>query len=244
MRTEKLTPPGQAMSVCAKLAQSLVPLALAALMFAAAPSGANQEPLHYRLIDLGTLGGPQSFGDGGTGAANLNNHGIAAGVADTAMLDPNYPNFGLQSVFGLDGALDPYLHHAFLARDSSLTDLGALPGAGNSSSPGWVSENGLVAGQSLTSDVDPLTGWRVQHAVIWKDGEIIHLGTLAGYQSGVLAGMGQVNNKGQVTGFATNAIPDPVSVIYFLINGFASGTQTRAFLWGQGNGMRDLGTLA
>jgi probable HAF family extracellular repeat protein len=204
---------------------------------------AAPEDHHYKLIDLGTLGGPQSFGDAGHGAANINNKGIAAGVADTATLDPNYPNFGLQGIFSLDGTLDPYVHHTFLARDGSVTDLGALPGADNSSSPGWVTENGLVAGQSLTGTIDPLTGWRAQHAVIWKDGKIIDLGTLGGYESGVLIGMGQANSKGQVTGFATNAIPDPVSVIYFLINGFTSGTQTRAFLWDESNGMRDLGTL-
>jgi len=43
---------------------------------------------HYKFIDLGTLGGPQSYGDAGHGAANINNHGIAVGVADTNIPDP------------------------------------------------------------------------------------------------------------------------------------------------------------
>jgi hypothetical protein len=47
---------------------------------------AAQEHLRYKLIDLGTLGGPQSFG------ANINNRGMAVGFADTTTPDPNYPN--------------------------------------------------------------------------------------------------------------------------------------------------------
>jgi hypothetical protein len=44
----------------------------------------HQRRHHYKLIVLGTLGGPQSFGDQGHGAANINNRGTAIGTADTA----------------------------------------------------------------------------------------------------------------------------------------------------------------
>ena len=45
-----------------------------------------------------------------------------------------------------------------------------------------------------------------------------------------------VNSRGQVTGFASNAIPDPYSY-------FGLGTQARAYLWDERNGMQDIGTL-
>jgi len=65
------------------------------------------------------------------------------GVADTTTPDPYYPNFNPLGFFQ-----DPFLHHAFRAKNSSLVDLGALPGA-NSSSVSFVTENGLVSGASL-----------------------------------------------------------------------------------------------
>ncbi len=40
-------------------------------------------PPRYKLVDLGTFGGPNSFFDGGP-LAGLNNGGIAAGQADTS----------------------------------------------------------------------------------------------------------------------------------------------------------------
>jgi hypothetical protein len=91
---------------------------------------------HYELVDLGTLGGAQSFGDGGHGAGNINNEGIAVGVADTATPDPNYPNFNpLMNAFGAD----PFIFHAFGSTDgAALVDLGALPGT-NNSNPIWIS---------------------------------------------------------------------------------------------------------
>src|SRR5215469_3897010 len=59
---------------------------------------------HYKLIVVGTFGGPQSYGDPGHGAANIDSRGIAAGVADTAIPDPFYPNFN--PVFS--GVVGPY----------------------------------------------------------------------------------------------------------------------------------------
>jgi hypothetical protein len=68
----------------------------------------KEEHPHHKLIGLGTLGGPQSFGDPGHGAANINNRGTVAGVADTTTPDPNYPNFNpLMNPFGPD----PFVSH-------------------------------------------------------------------------------------------------------------------------------------
>jgi uncharacterized membrane protein len=151
----------------------------------------------YKLIVLGTLGGPSSYGDPGHGAGNINNRGAAAGVADTATLDPNYPNFNPLGFFA-----DPFVHHAFLARSGVVVDLQALPGT-NSSSVSFVTESGLASGQSLNGAIDPLTAYPEQTAVLWKDGQIINLGTLGGYESGA----GVVNSRGQIAGFSGNQSP-------------------------------------
>ena len=191
----------------------------------------NQDPKHkhhhYKLIVLGTLGGPQSFGDAGHSAGNLDSRGTAAGVADTAVADPYYPNFNPLGFFP-----DPFVHHAFLTQTGALEDLGALSGP-NSSSVTWITDNGLASGQSLNGNIDPLTGWPEENAVFWKDGQIKNLGTLGGYES---QSTGGGNTRGQVVGFSGNGVPDSFSM-------FGLGTETRAFLWEEGTGMQDLGTL-
>jgi probable HAF family extracellular repeat protein len=177
---------------------------------------------HYQLIDLATFGGPDTdFFTQGVGAQFLNNRGIVTGSADTSIPDPNAPNC-------LN--FDCFISHAFKWQKGSLTDLGALPGV-NTSFGSWISANGLVAGLSGNSEIDPLTGFPEQRAVFWKDGQIIDLGTFGGNESLANA----VNSRGQVVGLSTNTVPDP-----FDFYGF--GTQMHAFLW-QSGVMRDLGTI-
>ena len=54
----------------------------------------KKEHRRYRLIDLGTLGGPHSRGSvNGDGFQLLNNSGVVASHADTSLADPNAPNF-------------------------------------------------------------------------------------------------------------------------------------------------------
>jgi probable HAF family extracellular repeat protein len=190
---------------------------------------------HYKLIILDTLGGPQSYGDAGHDAANITSRGTVAGVADTAALDPFYPNYN--PVFSTLIGADPYVYHVFTTTGGVLVDLGGL--GGNSSAAAFMTENGIVSGSSLNG-IDSITGWPASNAVLWEHGEISNLGTLGGYESQA----GLVNSRGQVTGLATNAVPDPLSIYYWLFgNGFSNGTQTRAFLWDAKNGMQDLGTL-
>ena len=183
----------------------------------------------YKLVVVGTLGGPQSYGDPGHGAANINNAGFAVGVADTSTPDPFYPNFnpGLTQLIGSY----PYVYHAFVARGSTLVDLGGLPG-GTNSIVSFVNETGLISGEALNGSIDPLTGWPEENAVLWRDGHIINLGTFGGGESAA----GRVNSRGQVAGIAANTVSDPSSLA-----GWA--TQTRTFLWDEKNGMQDIGTL-
>jgi probable HAF family extracellular repeat protein len=195
-----------------------------------AHAAAGKQHLHYKLIDLGTFGGPFSYlatsnAVTGPGAINqvLNNQGTVVGWADTSTVDPFAP-YCFSPFPG-----DCFLPIAFQRQKGVLTNLGVLPG-GDASAAFWISDNGLIAGNASTGVVDPLVPVIAQvRAVLWKDGQIINLGTLGGNQSSALS----LNNRGQVVGAATNTIPDPSSLYT---------TQLRAFLWQDGV-MQDLGTL-
>ena len=192
--------------------------------------GPKKDHPRYKLVDVGTLGGPQSFSFFGD-AQPMNKRGTAVGQADTPVPDPNYPNF---NPYLGSGSPDPFIEHAFKWQNAALTDLGALPGV-NSSTVGWINSRGIPVGESTNSTIDPLTGWPEETAVLWKDGQVINLGTLGGNESQADA----VNDRGQIAGFAANAVPDSFPSPLGL-PGF--GTQQRAFLWEDGV-MRDLGTL-
>ena len=191
----------------------------------------NDKHHHYKLIDMGTFGGPSSWlattnEVTSPGAINqvLNNRGTVVGWGDTAALQQPVGPLGCFN-------FDCFLPLAFQWRKGVLTDLGVLSG-GNASSAFWISDNGLIAGLATNGVVDPLLpDFLEERAVLWKDGKAIDLGTLGGNESGAVS----VNNRGQVVGFATNTIPEPFPFSVL-------GTQTRAFLW-QDGAMQDLGTL-
>lgn len=205
-----------------------VHVALAALVVTAAPiwlcaqneaAGNHHRPPHYKLIDVGTFGGPTARGSGDfIGARILNDAGIAAGDADTSTPDPTCSN------------VDCFISHAFRWQDGKLNDLGALPGA-NGSIASEINARGQIVGASSTGDIDPLTGLPESRAVLWTDGKILNLGALGG---GTSAATG-IDNRGLVVGFSANTIPDPISL-------FGFGTQTRTFVWENGV-MCDIGTL-
>jgi probable HAF family extracellular repeat protein len=194
---------------------------------------------HYKLIDLGTFGGPASYFDFGhpvtfSSGGILNQQGAAVGWADTSTPDP-FPSFCFVT--------DCQVTHAFRWANGALTDLGALT-VNASSAPQWVSPYGLVAGLSETGQTDPLFAGMPQiHAVLWKDGKIIDLGTLP--EGGFESEAESVNSSGQVVGSALNTVPDPNSMAAenFWFFNLPYGFQQRAFLWDGKNGMRDLGTL-
>jgi probable HAF family extracellular repeat protein len=182
---------------------------------------AHKRQARYKMIDLGTFGGPMSAD---FAAPLINNHGVVTGAADTAEADPNAPN-----------CYDPdcFVTHAYKWHSGVLLDLGTLP-SGFGSEGNWINDHGQIAGQSLNGQIDPLVGTPAGIAVFWKkNGQIVDLGTLGGNESLSAA----INNRGQIVGAATNSIPDPFPGPL----GFW-GTQTRAFLWERGF-MRDLGDL-
>lgn len=190
---------------------------------------------HYKLIDLGTLGGPNSSVTfGGYTSKTLDSQGTVVGFSDTSTTDPYcllYP--------------DCFVNRSFQWRNGISTDLGALPGLNNSFAFGFNSR-GWVVGVSESGAIDPLTGFRETNAVLWRNGQIINLGTLGGNASGANA----VNNQGQVVGGALTTIPDLFSDVFsntyfFELYGFylfPGSTESHAFLWQEGK-MNDLGTL-
>jgi len=192
----------------------------------------HRKPKHhyYKLIDMGTLGGPQSIVFE-VATRSLNNRGVFTGCADTPKFDQKVPQ---NSYFSYpDSEFDPYVQHVFLWKSGEVTDLGALP-EGTSSCTQWISDKGVIVGGSTNGTIDPLAGYAEVNAVLWKDGQINLLGTFGGNQSLATS----VNDKGQVVGFASNIIPDA-----FAMSVFAFGaTQVHAFLWQDGS-MTDLGTL-
>jgi probable HAF family extracellular repeat protein len=183
---------------------------------------------HYKPIDVGTFGGPSSYLSAFS-ANVLNKGGTFASWADTPIKD-SFPTFCFN--------FDCYVSHALQWHDGSSTDLGALA-EGWSSAAGWINNAGEIVGVSQNGVIDPAIGFPEERAVLWRDGQMIDLGTLGGNQSSAAA----INNHGQIAGLALNSTPDPFSIYDLLFYGSANGTQTRAVLWEKNGAVQDLGTL-
>src|SRR5262249_40906071 len=77
----------------------------------------NKHQRHYKFVDLGTLGGPHSYGSpNGDGFGLLNNFGVVASSADTDLPDPNANFFCYVD--------DCFLVHAARWQGGVITDLG------------------------------------------------------------------------------------------------------------------------
>ena len=150
------------------------------------PMSAQDNPKHqpnhhqYKLYDVGTFGGPNSYGS--SDAIGVTPAG-AIGAADTPTPDPFAPNC----------INDCFVKHAIVWRNGVLTDLGAIPGnnGGNSSYSFAINNSGLVVGISETGAVDPATGYPDTDPVIWQNGKLVDLGTFGGTQGAAL----MVNNR-------------------------------------------------
>jgi probable HAF family extracellular repeat protein len=177
----------------------------------------------YRLVDVGTFGGPNSVYNVFTRIAT--DDGRVVGAANTAAPDPNAPH-----CFDLDTCL---VQHAWQWRKGELTDLGVLAD-GFSSYTNAINTRGLVVGQSQKGELDPLTGTPVLYiATVWEHGRIRSLGTFGGGNSIAIA----ATDQNFVVGAAENGIVDTSG-----FTGFDNVSQIRAFGWSGGE-IFDLGTL-
>jgi probable HAF family extracellular repeat protein len=198
-------------------------LATVALLTALArPVQLAAQHTRYKLIDLGTFGGPASSFNSGGGM--LNSQGFGVGASETPVPDPSNAN-------GFPCGPGSFVYHAFEWQNGVVVDLRTLPGTANCSNANWINARGNIAGNSEIRKIDPVLGVKEIRAVLWKQGQIMDLGTLGGNESTAIS----VNNRDQVVGFALNTVPDPLSL-------FFGPTETRAFLW-QNGVMQDLGTL-
>ena len=169
-------------------------------------------------INLGTLGGNSSQGNG------VNSRGQVVGVALNAT--PEDPNFTGPMYFGLPAATQV---RAFLWQNGAIQDLGTL--GGNDANPLEINERGQIAGYSYTNTTaNDSTGLPTTHPFLWQDGQMRDLGSLGGtlaLPSRIAFVGGQIlNSHGQVAGTST----------------LAGDNIEHAFLW-TGEAMRDIGTL-
>ncbi|MGA8442961.1 MAG: hypothetical protein WB714_32405 [Candidatus Sulfotelmatobacter sp.] len=200
----------------------------------ALPRRVDAQQPRYKLVYLDELGGAHIAVDGNISCCGIlpsviNNSGTAVGSASTSIPTPNSPVIDNPYVVP-----NPTTIAAAAWQGPVPINLGTLPG-GYYSFANAISNSGLIAGISETGDIDPRLGVLQAHPTLWMPGWMsaypIDLGTFGGGE-----GYGsQVNDFGQVVGYAQNGIADSFDY-------FGLGTQSRAFLWQYGV-LKDLGTL-
>jgi len=207
--------PGRAVSLATLIVLALV-----------SPASAHAAAPRYQLINLGSLGGTNYYETySGLNGQYLNNSGTVVGGMDTSVPDPACFNSSCLT------------SHAFEWTNDSLADLGTLEfnPKGNFSQAFWVNDQGRSVGISTYNAIG-VTNEIPSKAVMWKDRQIIDLGTLGGYASFAQA----VNNRDQAVGWALNLIQATKNIWEDYPHPFA--TQQRAVLWDNGV-VVDLGTL-
>jgi len=212
------------------------------------------------IIDLGTLGGPNSVAP--EAEPQPNERGEVAGASDTSVPDPNGEDF---CGFGTHLICLP-----FVWKKGVLTALPTL--GGNNGIAGEINNRGQAVGSAETPNSDPCSANVLQlEAAIWEKGTVQELPPLPGDPDGVATG---INDHGQVVGATGCAFPITHAVLWpnaadgpaidlgnlggtgfnvaFGINnrgqvvgqaGVPDGINFHAFLWTKDDGMKDLGTL-
>jgi probable HAF family extracellular repeat protein len=146
-----------------------------------APQAHAVESRDGALVDLGTLGGNESW------ANAINNKGQVVGQATNTTPDPYAPMF------------NPYPSatqwRAVIWQDGKAQDLGTL--GGPDSLGGFLDGRGDVAGESFTNSTpNATTGIPTMDPFLWRNGVMHDLGGLGG----VFGMTSWMNNHGQVVG--------------------------------------------
>jgi probable HAF family extracellular repeat protein len=163
----------------------------------------------YAIIDLGTLGGTESFGYA------LNNGGEVVGVArvegDTSTHGFMYSFGTLRDLFPfgpmdinnvgqvaggvvVDNVFVPALGNRRTGQVSTLGSLGGVTAFGYSGVATAVNDRGQAVGFSYLDELN-------RHAFLFSDGVLTDIGSFGGY-SGALA----INRTGQIAGFASDTV--------------------------------------
>ena len=174
---------------------------------------------HYRVVDVGTFGGPTSGVN--FNSRIINSRGAVVGGADTSVLDPN---------------CGCYVALGFKWQHGHTIPLGPLPGGANTFAI-EINGQGVVGGISENGQIDPTLGAPAFEAVNWERGVVTPLGTFGGSYSLP----SDIDRAGNLVGGAETVTPDPFN-FGGLAAGLPSPTQWHAVLWHDGH-MRDLGTL-
>ena len=196
------------LKLSASIAAAILSAALAVPASSPAQDLPHQGTTHYRVVDLGTLGGTISSGN------TINSRGWVMGSSNEA---------------------GDTVQIATLWRDGQQIPLGTL--GGPSSSIGWPVKNnfGLISGISENGIPDPLGetfscpafGFGSGNSCVafaWRDGKMTQLPGLGGNNS---IGAGN-NNLGQIVGWAENAVHDSTCVS---AGGLVQFLQFEAVIW-------------
>jgi probable HAF family extracellular repeat protein len=143
-------------------------------------------------LDLGTLGGPNSWMNWG----EINDFGQVVGDSETAVPDPNGEDI---CGFGTHLTCRPFLWQFF--HMSALPTLG-----GNNGQASAINNRGQIAGMAENGEVDSscppdTTNYRIQLPVLWEHGKAQALPTVDGDPDGFAF---WINDQGQVAGFSGN----------------------------------------
>lgn len=180
----------------------------------------HNKPSHYRVFNLGTLGGTSSFGNA------INNRGLVLGVANLRGDKSEHATawfYGLRFDLGTLGG--PNSGVIFTNRN----DKGEIVGISQTSTPEPLGEQ-----WSCSAFFPPATATGyICLGFVWQWGEMTALPTLGG-DNGFAAA---VNDRDQIVGWAENAVHDPTCVAPQVL-------QFEAVVWGPKNGqMRELHPL-
>src|ERR1700722_1886667 len=155
---------------------------------------------HGRNIDLGTLGGKNSW----TNYGGINDRGEAVGLAETSVPDPDGEDM---CAFGTKLTCRP-----FLWRDGHMMALPTL--GGNNGQASAINNREQIVGISETTVPDtgcpPSKPGKTISPVLWEKGEARALPTVAGDPDGFVQGINDrgraVGSSGTCTNIATHAV--------------------------------------